>query len=1019
MKKLVKATAAVVAITLLVAGTPVALTLWGRLNVLVSLDWSQLFTRPDDGSFLLGVLTLVGWAAWASVTCSLVGEVIAQLRHRPLTFRLPGTAWFAPAAAALIGTVAALGAVTVTLPGATPDAAVSHISASINPDSSAGFSVPGLGSKGASPDATPGLDAAVTSAAAPDAPDSATSQGATATSQAYLVKPGDDLWSLAEQHLGSGARWGEIVEANDSSLLDPLGELVPGSVLMLPTQSATPTVAAPAASTATTGLAAVTPPTTATQQQTRITVRPGDTLWDLAATHLGEATLWPELHEANQDTVPNPDLIYPGQQLRLPASANSDSGEAASQSDMPQEIPSGETAASSENQADGTEPEYGNETDTSPASDDPRQRVDADPPADADTTTPHDTDTANPADGDISTPASDDAPRSRREQSAHSYEADADNTADGSDPAESLSSAERVLAALGPMGAVVAAAVLMASQARRATQMHERALGRSVPTLDETIARFETALTRQAATLTPPEQLDGTAVTYVVLGLSDDDQCQQVELDLANAGIVCVLGDAQTGIGLVGAIAAQLLESCALSNSALYGVAGSHPWLSDLDDERILFFADNETMMAAANRDAIERLAHLERDETAVDKQQDPNLGDAWMPHFYLANCNAATPDPAIDYAAAGITVLIPGGTPNPSSSCSIEVAADRTGVVYPYNQRFIAHVLTPDVEERLTAFAVASASASSDPAPWWDDTVPDAPDDLLEGSASLSASPQHVNGSLVVDEDGLRAGDELLLPSEDAAAQPSTTPMLLVLGEIGLTGCAGSPPERAVQQCIEYTGWLLQNPNATSLEMADSLLIAEGTRRSNLSRLRGWLGDAPDGRAYLPEAYSGRMRLHPVVTSDWNQFESFVSGGVNKVSSASLIRALSLVRGVPLQDAPPGLWGWASNWRNRMVGTIRDAAVVLGSRALDSQQYSLARWALERGCLVVEHDDLLAMVALRLEHALGNKQEVDRIVLSTVRYARDMCYDLSSELLQVISYVTRPPRVPASVDGV
>lgn len=48
----------------------------------------------------------------------------------------------------------------------------------------------------------------------------------------------------------------------------------------------------------------------------RYTVRPGDTLSDIAAGH--GFPDWRRLYEANQDKVRNPDLIFPGQVLRIP-----------------------------------------------------------------------------------------------------------------------------------------------------------------------------------------------------------------------------------------------------------------------------------------------------------------------------------------------------------------------------------------------------------------------------------------------------------------------------------------------------------------------------------------------------------------------------------------------------------------------------------------------------------------------------------------------------------------------------
>jgi len=58
----------------------------------------------------------------------------------------------------------------------------------------------------------------------------------------------------------------------------------------------------------------------------QVAVHRGDTLWDLAARHLGAdatdaeiASEWPRWHEANRDVVgPDPDLLLPGQLLLPP-----------------------------------------------------------------------------------------------------------------------------------------------------------------------------------------------------------------------------------------------------------------------------------------------------------------------------------------------------------------------------------------------------------------------------------------------------------------------------------------------------------------------------------------------------------------------------------------------------------------------------------------------------------------------------------------------------------------------------
>lgn len=52
----------------------------------------------------------------------------------------------------------------------------------------------------------------------------------------------------------------------------------------------------------------------------RWTVRPGDSLWRIAAdgTTYGDGRQWPRLYAANKDRIGSPDRIYPGQEITIP-----------------------------------------------------------------------------------------------------------------------------------------------------------------------------------------------------------------------------------------------------------------------------------------------------------------------------------------------------------------------------------------------------------------------------------------------------------------------------------------------------------------------------------------------------------------------------------------------------------------------------------------------------------------------------------------------------------------------------
>ncbi|MGV1107738.1 LysM peptidoglycan-binding domain-containing protein [Xanthomonas translucens] len=61
--------------------------------------------------------------------------------------------------------------------------------------------------------------------------------------------------------------------------------------------------------------------TTAEQVQQVYVVKSGDSLSKIAKLHYGEGNAWTRIFEANRDVLDDPDNIYPGQTLKLPARA--------------------------------------------------------------------------------------------------------------------------------------------------------------------------------------------------------------------------------------------------------------------------------------------------------------------------------------------------------------------------------------------------------------------------------------------------------------------------------------------------------------------------------------------------------------------------------------------------------------------------------------------------------------------------------------------------------------------------
>jgi nucleoid-associated protein YgaU/DNA-binding SARP family transcriptional activator len=127
----------------------------------------------------------------------------------------------------------------------------------------------------------------------------------------YLVRPGDTLWSIADQAWGSGSAYRRLVDANlgrrmaDGQVFTAQGVIQPGWELVVPESE---------------------PSIEVVDGQRWYTIQKGDTLSAIASTILGDQNRWRELFELNRGTLSpdgahvlsNPNVIWPGLRLRLP-----------------------------------------------------------------------------------------------------------------------------------------------------------------------------------------------------------------------------------------------------------------------------------------------------------------------------------------------------------------------------------------------------------------------------------------------------------------------------------------------------------------------------------------------------------------------------------------------------------------------------------------------------------------------------------------------------------------------------
>ena len=1043
--RLLKGLTALAALLAALGGIPVALVVLGGNPLPQNLDLASIaraLLRPDDGTVLIGLITVVGWVAWLLFAVSLLAELLHLLSGRRIRLTLPGLGGPQRLVAGLLLAVVALGAAPAMA------ATAPLTSAGTQPSSStASAAVPRSPARTA-PAATPAPGTTVHRAAGAQSGDVAVTAPQGLRSATHLVARGDDLWSLAERYYGEGRDWRKIARANPSVLTGGPDRLEVGWRLVVPNVTTAAEMSDPkgrdrrAASDAGKGT---------------VEVRSGDSLSSIANDSYGDPSRWREIFDANRAVISDPDQIAVGARLTVPQVT-------ARASQVPdQPVPE---VSESQKPVQGSDRTGG---DQRPA-----------PPGHSPQPSSQPSSPAQPAPPPLSARPSVSPPVQPERVPA----SPADERLEEVDRSNGVIDAAPAL--LG-VGGLLTAALLSGLFFRRRAQLQVRPVGRRILQPDAVAQRVETAMGRLQQPLTletldlatralavhavegptplPPlvlAKVDANAVELVMakptdhpplgfvqagrswrleqqdagylatlpgidravrpypalVSLGVDEEARQVLADLETLGLLAVSSD-QPGL------AEQMLAAMIVELSFA-------PWADEMtltvvgDASGLPDALDKGNVTSTDRLDAV--LDRLERRTTAqhaqgeqVDARRlrlDPDLAEPWAPEIVLVNAPLSAAQGrrlrAVTTARPRTTIAAVVAHPVSDAPWTLELTSSRrtgssdaeppvvSGRLQPYDLLLTPQLLTPPVQDVVVELVAATGTDSTTPAPWWDHA-----DDPPNGTPPDNVT--HLGrrfGGWGSDDAGQAKESEMVTQEQQGAAGTGVHPVLRLLGPVELVGAGGTLPPRAGKQCLEYCGWLLENPATTAQAMASALVVAEGTRRSNMSRLRTWLGADRDGAAYLPDAYSGRIVLHSSVSSDWQRLQILTAAGVNKTSTSGLRAALELVRGAPLADAAPGQWHWAEELRTDMISAIRDIGVEVSLRAIGDHDIDLARWAASRALVAAPGDELLMAARIRTEHQAGNVAETERLTLALAAQARSLGVDLDAGTVMLLQEV-------------
>ena len=721
-------------------------------------------------------------------------------------------------------------------------------------------------------------------------------------------------------------------------------------------------IAAPVPSTAPAAVAQVTalapqapvnaqPPAQPTMSHT---VTAGDDLWSLAEQHLGDGTRWREIAALNPGVGDH--VLQPGQKLLIPATSNF----------VMVTVAPGDSLwkLAEMHLGDGERwPEIHQANThliTDPDEIEPGWVLKVPPRLTADNG-------SSQAVGDhvVARQQSTNRPRAATDQELPSPGATTSATPAPSPQAPSRAAAssqlDPVREVAGSLALAAAAGIVAALTLRRRQQLASRPLGRRVDHPNAAAAEWAAAAAG-LADQAPPIPEGGPLRVVVGEGRSGTEL-----IDLDQLQVLSVVGEHR--VESLGAMITSLACAEWSQGVELVVVGADLAWAQALDCAGLTRADDADSAIARWKA----TVAHRHDGEASEDDSA-PEV------YFFGDELTTAQVDDLLRHRHPKMRAVV--AQPCGSADDTLTVAETKA-VLASSEESFTPQLVAEPARRALIELFTTATSAATTAAPWWHHPI-----EGVEEPTPLRVKERPV---IVTDQEGEIVTD---------------TPKLLLLGPINLLGAQGPLPPRAIKQCIEYCAWIHEHPGLNSAAMVAGLLVAETTRRSNTSRLRQWLGDDPMGKPFLPEAYTGRLALHPDVTSDWEQFQLKLTGGVNRVSSQSLVDALSMVRGAPLADAAPGQWHWAEELRSDMISTIRDVGVELGRRALDLNDLDTARWAVNRALQAAPEDELLMGVRIRCEFVAGDKAQVDRLVLALTRHARLVGVDLQDETVTLLQEV-------------
>lgn len=201
------------------------------------------------------------------------------------------------------------------------------------------------------------------------------------------------------------------------------------------------------------------------------------------------------------------------------------------------------------------------------------------------------------------------------------------------------------------------------------------------------------------------------------------------------------------------------------------------------------------------------------------------------------------------------------------------------------------------------------------------------------------------------------------------------------VLGPVQVTGAIRPFTRAWTEDLVVY---LAMHPRGVSNEVWPVALwpdrvVAEPTRHSTVSAARRALGTDAGGRDHLPRS-SGRLRLGPSVTTDWDRFRALAATD-GAEGPTGWAEALALVHGRPFEGLRAADWPVLEGFEAQVQDAVVQVAIALADHRLTAGDGHGAEVAARQGLLASPFDERLYRLLLTAADLQGNPGGVETVM--------------------------------------